>query len=340
MEGGGGLVLVVAGVGQRGQRAVVQVAVDDERLRGHRVGEHLALAAAGGELRGDRVLVAVVGRGAAGGGTALLSNSVEDLLDLGRVGVLEDVAESGVVGRGGLGGSRGKLLAVLHGSGGRGLLLSGAVGEGRALLDLLDLVKEGTADLGGVGSKDVGLEAVAQVGNGTNDVSGVALGVGNGTLGENIKVTTLSEVVHLGHVESGLNALTSGERSEGVGVEVLHAGALAKTIEGNAGLGTVDLGLLNGGLIKERVADEEVQILVTVVGDDGLDLTVVNLLELDVQRSGTPVELNGGGGGHGGQSGVDSGRRKLHGEECEGREMVGEGGTGGNSVKPVGNEES
>lgn len=232
VQGGGLLVLGVAGAAGGGQAGEVQGAVDHVALGGQGVGQDTALAAVAVDV--GAVVVGDTGAGAA----ALRDDTAEDGGDLaagrGRGG-LEVLLELGGRARGGGGrGSRSKATAVGHRVDGGGAAGAGAVGvDGRALDGALD---ELLADLLGLGAVDGGGNLVAGVGDGTGDGGGALLSVGDGTLREDVEGTTLGEVVCLGDVELDLDALAGGNALEGLLIQVLGGHAETDALESNTGL--------------------------------------------------------------------------------------------------------
>lgn len=228
MEGGGGLVLVVALGAQRAEGAKVQGARNHEAAGRDCVGEHVALAVAervGAVLRAD----------ARGGAPALGGDLVEDARHGAagrRRGGLEVLLE---LGRGPVGGRR-RGLAGQGGAVAQRCALGGAARARAVGLDLgapLDVVVEVAADLGRGHAVDVRLEDVAVKGHGAVDAGAARGGGQERAADEEVKVATGAEVVHLGGVEIGLDTLTGGEGLEGI---LSHVGSLdleADTIKGD-----------------------------------------------------------------------------------------------------------
>lgn len=122
VEGGGGLVLSVAGAGGGGQSAEVQRAVDDVAARWEGVGQDVAGA-------GAVDVTAVSAGGAAGGAAALADDFGEDAGDSGADrGRLEVLVHLGGVGQGSRRGSGREGTAGGDRIAGGGKLSTGAVG--------------------------------------------------------------------------------------------------------------------------------------------------------------------------------------------------------------------
>lgn len=210
VEGGGGLVLGVAGRRQRREGGEVQRAVDDVAAAGEGVGQDVAGAGA--------VDVGAVGLAHAGRGRAALGRDLgEDARDLGaggggaRLEVLVDLGGGARDGGGaGLGGER---AAGGLGVDGGGLLGPGAVAlHGGALGVLVELA----ADLVGRGAVDLGGERVGAVGQGAGELGAVRFGSEEGPDGDDVERASRGEVVDLGGLPFGLYGLASGDGLESI----------------------------------------------------------------------------------------------------------------------------
>lgn len=203
VEGGGLLVLGVAGLGGRGQVAEEDGAVDDVVLRGQGVGEDAVAAA----------LVhvgAVVGRAARRAGRLLrhLVEHVDDLVAHRRV--VEVLGQLVVVAAGGVGGRLGERRRALDGVDRRRQLVARAV-----VLDGLALAVEGLEDRGGLEPVHVdGGQDVAAVGDGADDLGGAGLGVLQSALGDDLVDAAEAQVMELSSVEDGGDGLAGADGLE------------------------------------------------------------------------------------------------------------------------------
>ena len=305
MDHGEGLVLAAAIVGLVGHD-VPAGAVDDQVDAGHGIGERalaaLALLHAVAAVKGDIALVAAggfVGDGLEAGG---------DLLAGCGVGGAEVVfEETGVAVQSGVSGGGGNGGGALDGSVDDGLLLGGArVGiEDAAALDAGD-------GRGGTGLGDLDGDLIGLVGDYAGDASAVGGGKGEGALGGDLELAGL-EVKGLSDVEFRVDRGTRGDGLEVLLGEVVeavcavdaHEGeflaideweealvAVYRLISGGAEVerrsihtGVADVDLLHGGLVKERVHLEHVDLVVRRVGHGHLDLGGTDRGQLDVEAS-------------------------------------------------------
>lgn len=64
-----------------------------------------------------------------------------------------------------------------------------------------------------------------------------------------------------------------------------------------------DLGLLNSSSVKDRSSLEDLQRFLARVGDAGLDVSIADDLDLDVEGTAALSQVNAHGGSHGGNEG-------------------------------------
>lgn len=197
VQGGGSLVLAVAGGGQGGQGGEVQRAVDHVALAGEGVSQNTATA--------GRVDVGAVVLGVAGGVAAAFGGGLGEDLGDGRPGgrgrgleVLDHLG-CGAFGGGGRGGGC-EGAAV-----GEGVASGCSLGAGAVGLDdgaLVEAVMEVAADFGGCGSVDGGRHYVGGQGDGADDVVGVrvCVGVRERTGHSDVVETAGCEIMHLSRI--------------------------------------------------------------------------------------------------------------------------------------------
>jgi hypothetical protein len=301
VEDGGSLVLSVASTAESGKTTEEKWAVD--HLGGRR--GCVCQDTAGASAEDISAVVAGVTRG---GGAALRSNAVEYCLNSGGGagrGAFEVLVELGsVVDRSGGGGARKRCAVGERGPG------SSTAGTSAVRLDggALGQVDPVATDLSGLCAVYRGRDLVAGEGNGTSNGGRVEVGVGERTLGDNIEVTSNTQVVGDSDVKSSLNGLACLQDLESRLVEVLSADTKTDTLEGNLFARLEDLDLLDVRVIKEGTSLEKLEVLGTSVLDGGLDLSVAGDLKGYIERG---VALVKSGGDSTGQRSQSSDREDL-----------------------------
>lgn len=317
---GASLVLLVALLGDGGKLLEVKIAVGHEALAGQGVGENTILASLvgiGAVVLGDTLV----------GGATLLGNLAEHGVDNGAglvVGGLEVFFELGAgTCDGGLLGLLGDGSAVLESLLGDLELVAGAVA-----LDFEAALVEGHVGLGSLEAIDLGGDLVGVEGDGADKFGRVLVGEGEDIVGEDAELAAVGEIVDLGDVESDINGAASGDslevllsqagsrdlETETIKLDVLGCFCkyvLAKSVDFHDGENCVlttsrDASLLNSLVVKNGTSLEDLEVLLAVVGERGLDFGVSNHLKLDAQscRSALLVlHVEGGGRGHRGERG-------------------------------------
>ena len=170
--------------------------------------------------------------------------------------------------------------AVGEGGRGAGAAGAGAVGLDDCALGEVNVVATYSAGLLAV---NVGLNLVADEGDGARDLGRVEVGVGKSTLSDGFEVTTNAQVVGNSNVKRCLDGLTSLDDLESRLVEVVGADAETDAVEGDFLLGLKDLNLLNVRVIEESTGSEELQVLGSGVLDQYLYGGVASELKLNVE---------------------------------------------------------
>lgn len=209
MQGGGGLVLGVAGAGQGGEGTVVDVAVGDDVVRRKTPGEGVGVAVAVG-------VGAVVGGSAGGLGGGLGGDGAEAGGD-GAAGAagggLEELLEAGGgAGGGSAGGGVGEGDGVAEGCGEGVEAAAGAGGDSCAALEGGKV--DGGGHVGGLCGVDLDLEFVGVVGEIARDL--VVLHEGDNTVGVEGEDAALGEVRGAGDVELIFEGGAGRQCSQGV----------------------------------------------------------------------------------------------------------------------------
>lgn len=189
---------------------------------------------------------------------------------------------------------------------------------------------EGGVDGSGGLTVNLSLDLVRVEANRANKLIGALLGEGEGTVAGDLEGTASREVVKLGNVEGSLDGGTRRNALEGALLEVLSGDHEPDTVKGNtllchilsAKLGWLhwwtllttreNLNLLDRSRVEEGTGLHDLEVILAIVGNGGLDLRVADELELDIERSRGTL-LGGSSGGHGGHH--ESGE-ELHGEGC------------------------
>lgn len=210
VEGGGGLVLAVAGAGEGREGGEVEVAVDHVGLRRQGVGEDAAGAGAvhvgAVEVRDARGRAAALGRDALEDGRDGAARRRRARLEvLGHLG--------GRAGRGGCSGGRGQRPAVADGR------VAGRELGARAVGLHVDALVEAAADRGGGGAVDLGGHGAAGDRVDAGELGRVGLGVRDGAQRDDVVLAARAEVVDLADVEGGLDRLARRDDLEGLLVE-------------------------------------------------------------------------------------------------------------------------
>lgn len=178
-------------------------------------------------------------------------------------------------------------------------------------LHYASLLGKGGFDLVGLHAIDFGLDRVGVEGNGANKSRRVLLGEGEGAGRQDPVRAARGKVVKLGNIELNLDGLARGNALKCCVGEGRHVQVDTDAVEGNGngtvGRGGEHLGLLDRRRIKESTRLEDLEVILPVVRDDGLDLGVSLHLKLDTQSCwrplvhGLPLEHRDGSG-HRGES--------------------------------------
>lgn len=152
------------------------------------------------------------------------------------------------------------------------------------------LLGKGGFDLEGLDAVDHGLDCVGVERNGANKSRRVLLGEGEGAGRQDSVRAAGGKVVKLGNIKLNLDGLARGNALKCCIGEGRHVQVDTDAVEGDGngavGGGGEDLGLLDGGRIKESTRLEDLEVVLPVVRDDGLDLGVSLHLKLDAQSGG------------------------------------------------------
>ena len=195
--------------------------------------------------------------------------------------------------------------AIVESIGGDGAAVAGAILHSCALLALEGGAGGGSREAVNVGRQDVGV-----VRDRADELVGSGGGKGEMPAGLNVVVAAIGEVVKLGDVKGDGDGLAGRDTLEGLLGEVVLGDLDLDTFKGDVVVlaFTLDLCLLGEVVVQEGAGLEESQVAVAIVGDDGLDLGVADLLELDIERCGCLL-LGRSGESQGSQG---EGSKELH----------------------------
>lgn len=280
VEVGSSLILPVARSGQGREIIEVKIAVDHIALRGNGVGENAAAAVVAD-------VTAVVGGSTTVGAAALLGDLVKDVGNLsanaGRR-VLEKLLHlGGGSARSNVRSSTGQLGAVAQSGPGNREAVTSAVA-----LDAGALLMTGHdfgADNGSLIAVNIGSDSVGGKGNRADELVVSLVGKLQDAVGDHLELATGGQVVGLGSVKGNLNRLSSRNLLEVGILEALDGETETDTVELNSLASSGDVNLLNGSVVEDGTSLEDLEVLLAVVGDSGLDLRVASHLELHIKRS-------------------------------------------------------